>query len=66
MRLESPSCVFRSIPPWAVAEHTLALLLALNRKVHKAYSRVREGNFSLEGLLGFDLHGKNCRYHRQR
>jgi D-lactate dehydrogenase len=44
--------------PYAVAEHTVALLLTLNRKIHKAYNRVREGNFSLEGLLGFDLHGK--------
>jgi D-lactate dehydrogenase len=44
--------------PHAVAEHTLALILALNRKIHRAYNRVREGNFALEGLLGFDLHGK--------
>ncbi len=44
--------------PHAVAEHTLALVLALNRKVHRAYNRVREGNFALDGLLGFDLHGK--------
>jgi D-lactate dehydrogenase len=44
--------------PHAVAEHTFALLLAINRKIHKAYNRVREGNFALEGLLGFDLHGK--------
>ncbi|MBF9196379.1 2-hydroxyacid dehydrogenase [Microvirga terrestris] len=44
--------------PHAVAEHTLALILTLNRKTHRAYNRVREGNFSLEGLLGFDLHGK--------
>lgn len=44
--------------PHAVAEHTLALLLALNRRIHKAYGRVREGNFALQGLLGFDLHGK--------
>lgn len=44
--------------PHAVAEHTLALLLALNRKLHRAYNRVREGNFALDGLLGFDLHGK--------
>ncbi len=44
--------------PHAVAEHTLALILALNRKVHRAYNRVREGNFALEGLLGFDLNGK--------
>jgi D-lactate dehydrogenase len=44
--------------PYAVAEHTLALILALNRKLHRAYARVREGNFSLDGLLGFDLHGR--------
>jgi D-lactate dehydrogenase len=44
--------------PYAVAEHTLALLLALNRRLYRAYNRVREGNFSLEGLVGFDLHGK--------
>jgi len=43
--------------PHAVAEHTLALLLALNRKIHRAHNRIREGNFSLEGLLGVDLHG---------
>lgn len=44
--------------PHAVAEHTLALLLTLNRKIHRAYNRVRELNFSLGGLVGFDLHGK--------
>lgn len=42
--------------PQAVAEHTVGLILALGRKLHKAYNRVREGNFSLDGLLGFDLH----------
>lgn len=42
--------------PHAVAEHAVALILALDRKIHRAYARVREGNFSLEGLLGFDLH----------
>ncbi|MDX8387884.1 MAG: 2-hydroxyacid dehydrogenase [Ghiorsea sp.] len=46
--------------PYAVAEHTLCLMLALNRKVHKAYNRVRDGNFSLNGLLGFDFHGKTA------
>jgi D-lactate dehydrogenase len=46
--------------PYAVAEHALALILALNRKIHRAYNRVREGNFALEGLLGFDLHGKTA------
>ncbi|HEX8279942.1 MAG TPA: 2-hydroxyacid dehydrogenase [Chthoniobacterales bacterium] len=44
--------------PYAVAEHTVALMLALNRKIHRAYNRVREGNFALEGLLGFDLRGR--------
>lgn len=44
--------------PHAVAEHTIALILTLNRKIHRAYYRVREGNFSLNGLLGFDLHGR--------
>jgi D-lactate dehydrogenase len=44
--------------PYAVAEHAVGLLLALNRKIHRAYSRTREGNFSLDGLLGFDLHGR--------
>jgi D-lactate dehydrogenase len=44
--------------PYAVAEHTVALLLTLVRKTHKAYARVREGNFSISGLVGFDLHGK--------
>lgn len=44
--------------PDAVAEHTVALILTLNRKIHKASARVREGNFALEGLLGFDLRGR--------
>lgn len=44
--------------PHAVAEHTLALILTLNRNIHRAYNRVREGNFALDGLLGFDLNGK--------
>jgi D-lactate dehydrogenase len=44
--------------PHAVAEHAVALILTLNRKTHKAYNRVREGNFSLERLTGFDLFGK--------
>jgi D-lactate dehydrogenase len=43
--------------PYAVAEHTVALVLMLNRKLYRAYNRVRDDNFSLEGLLGFDLHG---------
>ena len=44
--------------PNAVAEHTIALLLSLNRRIHKAYNRVRDGNFALDGLVGFDLAGK--------
>ena len=44
--------------PYAVAEHTLALMLTLNRKTHKAYSRTRDGNFALHGLMGFDMNGK--------
>jgi D-lactate dehydrogenase len=44
--------------PHAVAEHTVALLQTLNRKIHRAYARVREQNFSLKGLVGFDLFGK--------
>jgi D-lactate dehydrogenase len=44
--------------PNAVAEHAVALLLALNRKIHRAYNRVREHNFSLNGLVGFDVAGK--------
>jgi D-lactate dehydrogenase len=45
--------------PEAVAEHALAMILTLNRKTHKAYNRIREGNFSLDKLMGFNLHG--CR-----
>ncbi len=44
--------------PYAVAEHAMALLLTLNRKIHKAYIRTKDFNFSLNGLTGFDLHGK--------
>lgn len=44
--------------PYATAEYAVGLLMALNRKYHKAYSRVRDGNFSLDGLLGFDVNGK--------
>jgi D-lactate dehydrogenase len=44
--------------PHAVAEHAVALILGLNRRTHRAFNRVREGNFALEGLLGFDLHGR--------
>ncbi len=44
--------------PEAVAEHAVGLMLALNRKYHKAYNRVREGNFAIDGLLGFDMHDR--------
>ena len=44
--------------PYAVAEHTAGLLLALDRKVYKSYQRTKKYNFSLDGLLGFDIHGK--------
>ncbi|WP_371731457.1 2-hydroxyacid dehydrogenase [Marinobacterium sp. xm-d-509] len=44
--------------PYAVAEHALTLLMTLNRHVHKAYNRVREGNFLLDGLVGRDIHRK--------
>lgn len=44
--------------PHAVAEHAVALILALNRRLHRAYNRTREGDFTLHGLTGFDLHGK--------
>lgn len=46
--------------PYAVAEHAVGLMLALNRKIHRAYHRVREGNFALEGLIGFDMRGKTA------
>ncbi len=44
--------------PHAVAEHAVGLILALNRRLHRAFARTREHNFSLDGLMGFDLHGK--------
>lgn len=52
--------VFRvpAYSPYAVAEHAMALLLTVNRHTHKAYNRTRDFNFSLQGLTGFDLHGK--------
>ncbi|MCD7898799.1 MAG: 2-hydroxyacid dehydrogenase [Bacteroides sp.] len=46
--------------PYAVAEHTVALMLSLNRKIPRAVNRTRDGNFSLNGLLGFDMHGKTA------
>jgi D-lactate dehydrogenase len=44
--------------PHAVAEHSVAMMMSLNRKIHRAHARVREGNFALDGLLGFDMHGR--------
>ncbi|KGQ32078.1 2-hydroxyacid dehydrogenase [Gallibacterium anatis] len=44
--------------PEAVAEHTVGLMLTLNRRIHRAYQRAREANFSLEGLIGFNMHGR--------
>ena len=46
--------------PHAIAEHVIALILTLNRKTHRAYSRTRDGNFALHGLMGFDLYGKTA------
>ncbi|TDH26082.1 2-hydroxyacid dehydrogenase [Segetibacter sp. 3557_3] len=51
-------CRVPSYSPEAVAEHAVAMILTLNRKTHKAYNRVREQNFSIDGLLGFDIRGK--------
>jgi D-lactate dehydrogenase len=53
-----PVCRVPAYSPEAVAEHAAAMILTLNRKTHKAYNRVREQNFSLNGLMGFDLFGK--------
>lgn len=57
-RLGLPVVRVPEYSPHAVAEHAVGLVLMLDRKLHKAYNRVREGNFSLDGLLGFDLHGR--------
>jgi D-lactate dehydrogenase len=57
-RLGIEVCRVPEYSPYAVAEHTVGLLLALNRKIHRAHMRVREGDFSIKGLMGFDLHGK--------
>ncbi len=46
--------------PHAIAEHTIALILTLNRKIHRAFNRTREANFALQGLMGFDLHRKTA------
>jgi D-lactate dehydrogenase len=57
-RLGLPVARVPAYSPHAVAEHAMALILTLNRKTHRAYARVREGNFELDGLMGFDLVGK--------
>lgn len=57
-RLGMPVVRVPEYSPYAVAEHTVALILSLNRKIYRAHTRVREGNFSLDGLVGFDLYGK--------
>lgn len=57
-RLGMTVCRVPMYSPFAVAEHTVALILTLNRKVHKAYNRVRDGNFAIDGLIGFDLNDK--------
>ena len=53
-------CRVPAYSPEAVAEHALALLMTLSRKTHKAYNRVRENNYSIEGLTGFNIHGKTA------
>ncbi|MBX7056526.1 MAG: 2-hydroxyacid dehydrogenase [Leptospirales bacterium] len=57
-RLGLPVVRVPAYSPHAVAEHAAALLLSLNRRIHRSHARVREGNFSLDGLVGFDLYGK--------
>jgi D-lactate dehydrogenase len=57
-KLNMPVLRVPAYSPEAVAEHAMALILTLNRKTHKAYNRVREGNFSLEKLMGFNLHNR--------
>ncbi len=59
-RLEITVARVPAYSPHAVAEHTVALILALERKLHKAYNRVREGNFALDGLLGGELNGRTA------
>jgi D-lactate dehydrogenase len=57
-QLGLPVCRVPEYSPYAVAEHTVGLILTLNRNIHRAYNRVRENDYSLNGLMGFDLHGK--------
>ncbi len=58
LKLKLPVVRVPNYTPYAVAEHVVALILSLDRKIHRAHIRVRESDFSLQGLLGFDLHGK--------
>jgi D-lactate dehydrogenase len=57
-QLSLPVVRVAAYSPYAIAEHTVGLLQCLNRHIHRAYNRVREGDFSLHNLIGFDLHGK--------
>jgi D-lactate dehydrogenase len=57
LQLGLPAVRVPAYSPYSVAEHTVGLMLTLNRKIHRAYNRVKESNFSLDGLLGFDFHG---------
>jgi len=59
-RLNIPVVRVPAYSPHAVAEHTVGLMLCLNRKIHRGYNRVREGNFALDGLLGFDMVGRTA------
>lgn len=49
-----------SYSPYSIAEYTMGMIMSLNRKIHKAYIRTREGNFSIDGLMGYDLYGKTA------
>lgn len=57
-QLGLPVCRVPEYSPYAVAEHSVGLILALNRNIHRAHNRIRENDYSLNGLMGFDLHGK--------
>ena len=57
-RLGIPVVRVPAYSPHAVAEFTVGMILTLNRQIHRAYNRTRDNNFALDGLLGFDLHGK--------
>jgi D-lactate dehydrogenase len=57
-QLDLPVCRVPEYSPHAVAEHAVGLILALNRNIHRAHNRIRENDYSLNGLMGFDLYGK--------